>query len=272
MKSTPDLKILAKITLILAAVCLFGGCAAKPVPPVFSLYGYQRLAVIPFDNNTQDPALAGALQDEVTSEIVNLGALPVIDAVQVAAFLKSIQAKASDVPTDAGLRQNIAQHFKCDLLLTGSAEGYNEFLKDEAPQRADSGQWGFYTDRKVVVTNNAKLMDPDSGGILWSRNKNWGASWHNTWNPLPVPETVILPGLLGRFVDLVNLVKYRLDNKVDVEPPAIDENPGGALIYPQSRAFAGLRQKAVVAAVNSLVDDFQGHCGWTPGLKANGGP
>jgi TolB-like protein len=260
-----------KTTLILAAACLFGGCAAKPVPPVFSLYGYQRLAVIPFDNNTQDPALAGALQDEITSEVVNLGALPVIDAVQVSAFLKSIPANASDVPADAGLRQNIAQHFKCDLLLAGSVEGYNEFLKDEAPQRADNGQWGFYTDRKVVVTNNSRLMDPASGGILWSRNKNWGASWHNTWNPLPVPETVILPGLLGQFVDLVNLVKYRLDNKVDVEPPSMDENPGGALIYPQSRAFAVLRQKAIVAAVNSLVDDFQGHCGWTPGLRTNSG-
>jgi hypothetical protein len=271
MKPTPDLKILAKTTLILAVVFLFGGCAPKPIPPVFSLYGYQRLAVIPFDNNTQDPALAGALQDEMASEIVNLGALPVIDAVQVAAFLKSIRANASDVPTDEGLRQNIAQHFKCDILLVGSAEGYNEFLKDEAPQRADNGQWGFYTDRKVVVTNNAKLMDPASGGILWSRNKNWGASWHNTWNPLSVPDSVTLPGQLGEFVDLVNMVKNRVDHQVDVEPPSMDENPSGALIYPRSRAFVRLRQQAIVATVNSLVDDFQGHCNWTPGLKTDSG-
>ena len=271
MKPTQGFPVLLKTVLTLTLVILFGGCAPKPVPPVFGLYGYQRLAVIPFENNTQDPALAGALQDELTSEVVNLGALPVIDAVQVAVFLKSIRAEASDAPTDAELRQHIAQHFKCDLLLVGSAEGYNEFLKDEAPIRADNGQWGFTTDRKVVVTNNARLMDPASGGILWSRNKNWGASWHNTWNPLPVPDTVILPGLLGQFVDLVNLVKYRLDNKVDVEPPSIDENPSGVLIYPRSRAFAGLRQKAIVAAVNSLVDDYQGHCGWTPGLRTNNG-
>ncbi len=271
MKPAPVFLVLMKSALILTLVFLFSGCVPKPVPPIFGLFGYQRLAVIPFDNHTQDPALAGALQDEMTSEIVNLGALPVIDAVQASAFLKSIRAKASDVPTAAGLRQNIAQHFKCDILLVGSAEGYNEFLKDESPQRADNGQWGFYTDRKVVVTNNAKMMDPDSGGILWSRNKNWGSSWHNTWNPLPVPVTVALPGLLGQFVDLINLVKYRLDNQVDVEPPSTDENPSGVLIYPQSRAFAGLRQKAIVAAMNSLVDDFQGHCGWTPGLKANNG-
>ncbi len=271
MKSTCVFPVLFKTVLTLGVVFLISGCASKPVPPLFSLYGYQRLAVIPFDNNTQDPALAGALQDELVSEIVNVGALPVIDAGQVAVFLKSIQANASDVPTDAGLRQNIAQHFKCDLLLVGSAEGYNEFLKDEAPIRAENGQWGFLTDRKVVVTNNARLMDPASGGILWSRNKNWGSSWHNTWNPLPVPDTVVLPGLLGTFVDLVNLVKYRLDNKVDVEPPMVDENYTGALIYTQSRAFAGLRRKAVVAAVNSLVVDFQGRYGWSPALKANNG-
>src|SRR5580700_4019283 len=115
--------------------------------------------------------------------------------------------------------------------IIGSAEGYNEFLKDEAPTRTDQG-WGFYTDRKVVVTNNAKLMDPASGSLLWFRNKNWGSSWHNTFNPLPVPATVMLPGLLGQFVDLANLVINRVDHKVDVEPPAVDETYDGPPIYP----------------------------------------
>ena len=264
MKTTPVYPFLLKMILALSVVFWLNGCGSKPLPPLFSLYGYQRLAVIPFDNNTQDLALAGALQDELTSEIVNLNALPVIDAAQVAVYLKSISANASDVPTDEGLRRNIAQHFKCDLLLVGSAEGYNEFLKDGKPERSDSG-WGFTTYRKVVVTNNARLMDPASGSLLWSRNKNWGSSWHNTWNPLPVPPTVFLPGLLGQFVDLANLVINRVDSKTDVEPPVADENYSGGLIYPQSRAFAGLRQKAIVAAAQSLVDDFQGHCGWMPG-------
>ena len=238
------------------------------MPPLFSLYGYQRLAIIPFDNKTQDPALADALQDEMASEIVNLNALPVIEAGQVAAYLKSIGAKASDVPTDHGLRQQIAQYFKCDIFLLGTADGYTELLKDEAPQRSDLG-WGFYTDRKVVITNSAKLMDPASGGILWFRNKNWGASWHNTWNPLPVPQTVVLPGLLGQFVDLANMVLNRVDHNVDVEPPTVDETYSGSPIYTQSRAFARQRQKAIVATVNSLVDDFQGHYNWTPGLRTN---
>ncbi len=270
MKPAPVFPILLKTILVLTVVFLFNGCAEKPQPPLFSLYGFQRLAVIPFSNNTQDPALAVSLQDEMTSEIVNLNAVPVIEAGQVAAYLKSLSAKASDVMTDSGLRQNIARHFKCDILLVGSAEGYNEFLKDEAPRRSDSG-WGFYTDRKVVVTNNAKLMDPASGSLLWFRNKNWGASWHNTWNPLPVPESVILPGQLGQFIDLANLVANRLDHKVDVEPPAMDENDGGALIYPRSSAFARLRQKAIVAAVDSMVDDFQGHYNWTPELRTHNG-
>src|ERR1035438_282557 len=109
MKPTYGLPILLKTLLALAVVVSFNGCADKPVPPLFNLYGYQRLVVIPFDNNTQDPALAGALQDEMTSEIVNLNAVPVIDAGQVAAYLGSIQAKASDVSTDPGLRQKISQ-------------------------------------------------------------------------------------------------------------------------------------------------------------------
>ena len=257
-----------KMLLGLAMLVLSNGCAEKPVGPVFNLYGYQRIAVVPFDNNTQDPALASALQDEMTSEVVNLNAVPVIDAGQVAVYLKAIQAKSSDVPTDPELRQKISQHFKCDILLIGSAEGYNEFLKDEAPKRSDSG-WGFYTDRKVVIYVSTKLMDPTSGGLLWARNKSWGSSWHNTWNPLPVPASVMIPDQIGQFIDLANLVSNRINHKVDVEPLAIDENSGGGLIYLKSQAFAGLRNTAINEAVGSLVRDFRGQGNWTPALRNN---
>ncbi|HEY5040025.1 MAG TPA: hypothetical protein VIJ93_13235, partial [bacterium] len=128
MKPTNIFPVFLKTALTLAVVLLFNGCAEKPVGPAFNLYGYQRLAVIPFDNNTQDPALANAVQNEMTSEVVNLNAVPVIDAAQVAVYLKSIRAKSSDVSTDPRLRQKIAQNFKCDILLVGSSEGYNEFL------------------------------------------------------------------------------------------------------------------------------------------------
>ncbi len=285
-------KSLFKVVFILTAAVLFNGCAQKPIPPIFNLYGYQRLAVIPFDNPTQDPALAGAVQDEMTDEILNLGAVPVIDAKQVAAYLRSLGANASSVQTDPDLRNRVAKKFNCDLLLLGSAANYTEILKDTTPQKVTNqstgiSKWGFYTYRKVIVDANAKLMDPASGSLIWSgKNKGW--SWLNSWNPLPVPDDVAaenevnrflnLAGVVGRSVanpqvnqalGLANLVRYRLNHETDVEPAVVDETNQGSLVYPKSRAFADLRQKAIHSTMDGIVEDFRGHCGWAPQLRGN---
>ncbi len=251
---------------LLTIAFIIAGCASAPpvpVPPAFNLYIYNRVAVIPFDNNTQDPALAKALQEEMTSEIVNVNAASVIDPGQVAAYLKAVKAKASDVATDMNLRQRVAAHFKCDLLLIGSAEAYNEFLKDDTPKHTDQG-WGFYTKRKVVVNSKAKIMDAQNGTILWT-NKGNGWSWDNKWNPLPIPNNVAVFDQIGQFVDLANLVKNRVTNKNDEEPLVMDENSGGGLIYPKSSMFADLRGKAIYQSIQSMTGDFYGSNGWQPG-------
>ena len=220
------------------------------------------MAVIPFEEQTKDPVLGQAVQEEMVSEILALNAMPVIEAAQVGAYLKSIQADPSAIATDADLRKKIGQKFQCDILLVGTATGYTEILKDTAPERKSDGQWGFMTDRKVHVNATAKLMDPANGTLLWTQ-KNGGYSYENTWNPLPVPGDAV-PALLQPFADLANLVKNRLEGKNDNEPAVVDENDPNILIYPQSHYFAKLRQNAVAAMVNAMVDDFRGHCGWTP--------
>jgi PBP1b-binding outer membrane lipoprotein LpoB len=283
---------LFKAIFILTAAVILNGCSEKPIPPVFNLYGYQRVAVVPFDNQTQDPALARAVQDEMTDEILNLGAVPVIDAKQVAAYLRSVGADAPSVQTDSDLRNRVAKKFNCDLLLLGSAANYAEILKDTAPEKVTNqstgiSKWGFYTYRKVIVNANAKLMDPATGSLIWSgKNKGW--SWLNTWNPLPVPDDVAAENEVNRFLnlanvvgrsvanpqvgqalDLANLVRYRLNHDKDKEPTVIDETNQGTLVYPKSAAFADLRQKAVYQTMNGIVEDFRGHCGWTPQLRGN---
>src|SRR5260221_14467793 len=85
--SRPFFRLL-KILIILAVAISFNGCGEKPRPPLFNLYGYQRVAIVPFANQTRDPALAKAVQDEMTDEIVSLNAVPVIQAEQVGAYLK----------------------------------------------------------------------------------------------------------------------------------------------------------------------------------------
>jgi TolB-like protein len=266
--------LLFKILLGFSTAFLLNGCASEKLvatPPVFSLYGYQRLAVVPFDNHTQDSALAGAVADEMTGEVVNVNALPVIQAGQVAAFLKSNHASASDLLTNDKLRKKLGQKFQCDVLLMGSADGYNEFLKDKAPERVvddqtGEGKWGFYTNRKVVVNASAKLVDVNTGSLLWTE-KNQGYSWYNTWNPLPIPGAIQVPDQLAQFVNLADLVKKRITHEGDNEPATIDQNDPNVLIYPKSQYFAELRQKAVFQTVNGIVEDFRPHGGWMPQLK-----
>lgn len=247
--------------MILVLVFLCSGCGApKPIAPVFNLYGYQRIAVIPFNNETRDPALGKAVEDEVVEQVLSLGAVPIIESAQVWAYLKEIHANSMDIKTDADLRKKIADKFKCDLFLLGTATGYTEILKDKAPEQV-SGEWGFYTYRKVQVDGNAQLVDASTGSLLW-KQKNGGYSWTNTWNPLPVPSGFSLPPEFNQAAGFANFVKNRVLGKDDHEPAAIDESDPSILLYKKNHYFTGLREKAVYQLADGFVGDFRGHGGW----------
>ncbi|HVZ79714.1 MAG TPA: hypothetical protein VHE12_02805 [bacterium] len=245
------------------------GCGPppKPIPPAFSLYGYKGMAVVPFINQSSDPELASALAEEMTDEVAGLNALPIVQASQVAAFLRSQKATPSDLLTNDGLRRALQTRFKCDLLMMGTALAYSEVLKDEAPVRKslDNGraEWGFTTRRKAIVDASFKILDPATGNLLWSQ-KNQGYSWRNTWNPLPIPGEIAIPSEIDRFIHLADLVRHRVTKDGDEEPLAVTENDHNTLIYPKSQAFRDLRQNAVHQTVYDIAEDFRGHRGWVP--------
>jgi hypothetical protein len=275
MLSQNRLLVWFKPLAALAFVLILAGCTEKPAPPTFSLYGYQRMAVVPFDNQTQDTALSGSVADEMTNEIVQINAVPIIQASQVAAFLNEQGASPDDLLTNDKLRKSLGKRFQCDILLMGSADGYVEFLKDEAPQRmvvndkTGEAKWGFYTDRRVMVNASAKLLDVSTGSLLWS-HKNQGSSWYNTWNDLPmIPGSLQLPDQVKSLIDVSSLARHRLYHEGDQEPDFIDQNNPGGLIYTKSQYFSQLRQNALVQTIRGMVADFHPHGGWTPELKGN---
>ena len=254
---------LALVGLLVLTVWEGCGPPPKPIPPSFSLYGYKGLAVIPFDNQSADPDLPAGLSEEMTDELAELNALPIVQSSQVAAFLKTQKATPSDLLINDTLRRNLQARFKCDLLMMGTAQAYSEILKDEAPIRSDQGQWGFTTRRKAIVDGSFKLVDASTGNLVWSR-KNQGYSWHNTWNPLPVPGDIAIPSEIDKFFHLADLVRHRVMKDGDQEPPALSENDPNVLIYPKSHAFRELRQNAIHETVYDLAEDFRGHQGWVP--------
>lgn len=253
---------------ILLTLPVLEGCGTPPpVPPAFNLYGYKSLAVVPFENQSPDPDLPVGLSEEMTDELAGLNALPIIQASQVAVFLKSQKAAPSDLLTSDPLRQALQARFKCDLLMMGTAQGFSEILKDDAPVRQTGSdgqpQWGFTTHRKSIVDASFKLLDASTGNLLWSR-KNKGYSWHNTWNPLPVPPEVVILSEIDRFIHLPDLFRHRLIQEGDQEPMTMDQNDLNILIYPNSHGFRELRSNAIHQTVYDLVEDFRGHEGWLP--------
>ena len=261
----------------MAALMLMTNCSPpKPAPPIFSLYGFKRMAVLPFENKTHDPALAKDLQESVTGSIVRINAVPVMDADQISAWLTKIRIHPSKVTSDPALRKKLADEFQCDILLTGSADLFAEYLKDRPPERivindsTGEGKWGFYTDRKTVIHGTAKIFDLATGSLIWTKDTE-AYSNYNTWNPLPLPGRLKVPDQLREFIDLAVLVRHRI-NGGDNEPLSAEGNPSGGLLYTRSGNFGELRRNALGEAVNYLSSDFWPRYGWTPPPKVPSEP
>jgi hypothetical protein len=258
--------------LALAAVFLFAGCGSKPRPPVFSLHDFQRLVVVPFENGSVDDGLPPDLEDQMAALVANLRAVPVIQASQAAAHLKTLGASAADVALDDALRGKLAKKFNADLIMAGSADAYEETLKDGEPTRkvldpeTGKAEWGYMSYRRVEVRVTARLLDPATGSLLWSGNAR-GYSYDNKWNVLPIPGHIKLPPVEG-LENLIRLVKRKareLDEDDGRRPGARPDRV--RLLYKRSAFFADLREKAVFQAVNYMVNDFRGRGGWYPGIE-----
>lgn len=249
---------------LLGSVLLFSfsGCAQKPRPPAFSLYGYKGIAFLPFANKTHDPELAPAVTDTLAGAVANLGAVPVVEGTQVSAFL------GQDAPagaSDANLRAKVSGRFKSDILMSGEVDDFEEILRDNEPERrvdkAGNGEWGYNTYRKSQVHFTIKILDAATGNLLWSQGAQ-GYSYKNVWTPLPIPGDITIPG------DLEMIFKTA---KRKIERDERDSTAGSPppLRYKGSKAFANLRQQAIQEAVGAITADFRGQGGWTPGLKGN---
>ncbi len=278
---------------------LLSGCQVTPTPPIFPLYGHQGIILLPFDNYSQDGALAQAVQDGVTSDLVALNAAPIFEEGSVSDYLSGLKGNDTDPRTNPAVRQKLAKHFKGDLLLTCNVETYTESIQDNPPQRVmvdykdKTYKWGFNTVQQVKVTATAKLIDVANGNIAWMKQA-YGTGQVQNWTDLSYPgdrDAAPAEGWDGwrkknhdhdrddrgdrhgddrdrsnggKTVININIQNNQPQNQ---DPNAAPAGPA-PLLYQNNATIANLRQAAIARTVGWLTDDFKGHGGWYPGYVA----
>jgi len=263
MKPSPVRSKWPRLLLALALTSSAVACKVTPRPPVFSLYGFQRLAMAPFDNPTADYQLSTDLQAELTQQILRLGACPVLESAQVAALLAKSGSDGNALAANPDLQKQVGSRLKCDILMTGATDTYQEYQEMGAPRRnilnskTGEAQWGFSINRRVTVAVSAKLYDPSTGSVFWTQRAT-GNAYASKWNVLPIPGDVTAPPsyVLQNAVKLVMREVNRTFND--------DGTRGTRLRYMDSSEYADLRRQAIANAVWYLTGDFKGHGGWTP--------
>lgn len=184
------------------AVVIAAGCGpVKPRPPAFNLYERQKLVVLPMENLTHDPGLGRAIQDDILGGLVRLNPLPIAEESAVSAMIAKQKQANMALEDNEKLREAIVNSFKADTIMYGTISTYTEDVREEDPVRLrtsyknDTYKWGYNDTVQVVMDATIKLIDANTGNILWVRKahgngvqRSWkDLAWAGT-NPSPPAE------------------------------------------------------------------------------------
>lgn len=165
-----------RLVLLVAAVLLLTGCAGYEwvqVPPKVEVGGNGTVAVLFFDNFTDDYALSY----EVEQEIVRIlsGYYRVLGPQEVEWALVRLGLMRGEVPSrDQVIR--LGQMLGVDAVVTGEVSGYFDPINQTQPyptgrtQTDEQGriyrQYEFLETTQVMVSFSARVMDTRSGNVI----------------------------------------------------------------------------------------------------------
>ncbi len=138
-------------------VLLFSSCGSKQMMESFVREGVdpsyiKRVAVLKFENNSQDSYAAERLRNITMTQILSLGLFDVIDKAMVDVVLEE-QMLGDKVSLDKSTLRRIAKKLGVQALVVGSVDAYEE--KRE----------GSYTYPVIALT--LRLIDGASGEVIW---------------------------------------------------------------------------------------------------------
>lgn len=156
------MKRLHTYTLLFVAVAVAGcGGPTRYVNPRADLGGIKTVAVLPFDNVTNDKLCADRVQKIFVTELLNYGAFELVEPGQVIRTLRRDSLEPNALTPDDIKR--LGQALKADALFLGSVLEYDD-------GRAGGGA------ASPRVTLQLRLVDTQTATTLWSVSRKKGGA------------------------------------------------------------------------------------------------
>jgi TolB-like protein len=141
------------ILVILCMLFAFPGCAKKApqtfLRPEFNLEYLRKVAVLPFEDNAENPSMATRCRQITITQILSSGLFDAVDKMQVDSVLRD-EAVQPGTPINATTLRRLGQLLGVQGFLVGSLD----------------------------ITLTLRLIDSESGLVLWQASgRDSGYSW-----------------------------------------------------------------------------------------------
>ncbi len=160
-----EMKRLVLLSLLICLIFTLGCGGVKYYVKEGAEISYvKRVAVLPFQNNTNEKYAAERIRDLVSTEILARGIFEVVDKGSVDTALKE-EAVESPTSLDKNTARRLARILGVQAFIAGSVDQYED---------ARRGSYSY-----PVISLTLRLMDAQTGTILWQAGGS--ASGYSAW-------------------------------------------------------------------------------------------
>lgn len=207
------------LVLILVLAAMLSGCFGRErvmVPPRVDLGGAESLAVIYFENYTDQSNIAYDVEEKIAAKLREY--YYVADRGEVERALAELGLRRGMVPTRDEIRR-LGRMLDVDAVVTGEVGFYFEEVVQNPPRitrvyaEGQKAEWEVSQRTKAVISFTGRVVDARSGSILYTRRAEGEAAevrettlpWDKpdeapSWVLIPSPSKLDVPSVRARAV------------------------------------------------------------------------
>lgn len=183
-------RLLQKLVLGMIMIGL-AGCSTSPIASYVNenvSFGYiEKIAILPFENHTQNKLVEERIRDIVTTEVLSRGLFEVIEKGDLERFLREEMVVREHETLDQATAKRLIPRLQAQAYLAGAVDDFSEVRN------------GAYSYPVVALT--LRLVDAESSKIIWQASGH--ASGYST-----------VDRLFGLASEDANQVTFRLVEKL----------------------------------------------------------